>query len=130
MAAISNELVHLHKQYYGKGPTAAKTYLLNDTVICLLQGGFTIVEKTLIEDGRKEAVQDIRRSFQAAMEEHFKAAVERAMDRKVIAYMSQVHTDPDISAELFVLEPDEDAATQDGQHIVGEYVQKIEPEEE
>ena len=104
-AAISDGLVHLHKQYYGKGPTKAKTYLVNDTVICLLRGGFTIVEKTLIDEGRAEAVHDIRRSFQGAMEERFKQVVEEATGRKTSAYMSQIHSNPDVALEVFILEP-------------------------
>ena len=108
LAAISSALVSLHREYYGKGPTKAKTFLVDDTILCLLQGGFTVIEKTLIEDGREQAVHDIRRTFQATMEERFTRVVEQNLGRKVIAYMSQVHSDPDISAELFVLEPRED----------------------
>ena len=108
LAAISDAPVGLHREFYGKGPTKAKTFLVNDTVLCMLKGGFTVVEKTLIDDGRQEAVHDMRHSFQAAMEEQFTDAVEHALGRKVIAYMSQVHSDPDISAELFVLEPVDD----------------------
>jgi uncharacterized protein YbcI len=105
LAAISDLLVGLHREYYGKGPTKAKTFLVNDTVLCMLKGGFTAVEKTLIADGRQQAVHDIRHSFQAAMEERFTNVVEDALGREVIAYMSAVHNNPDISAELFVLEP-------------------------
>jgi hypothetical protein len=63
-----------------------------------------------MRDGRAQAVHDIRHTFQAAMEERFTSVVEKALERKVIAYMSQVHNDPDISAELFVLESREDEA--------------------
>src|SRR5688572_3377476 len=108
LAAISERLVSLHREYYGKGPTKAKTFLIDDTVLCLLQGGFTVVEKTLIDNGQQQAVHDIRHSFQVAMEGRFTSVVEQALSRNVIAYMSQVHNDPDISAELFVLEPRED----------------------
>jgi uncharacterized protein YbcI len=108
LAAISEALVSLHREYYGKGPTKAKTFLVDDTVLCMLRGGFTVVEKTLIDDGRQQAVHDIRQSFQAAMQERFTNAVQDALGRRVIAYMSQVHHEPDISAELFVLEPDEE----------------------
>jgi uncharacterized protein YbcI len=108
LAAISEALVTLHREYYGKGPTKAKTFLVNDTVLCMLKGGFTVVEKTLIANGNGQAVHDIRHSFQAVMEERFTNVVETALGRKVIAYMSQVHSDPDISAELFVLEPAEE----------------------
>jgi uncharacterized protein YbcI len=105
LAAISTGLVRLHRQYYGKGPTKAKTYAVNDTVITMLKGGFTTVERTLIEDGRATAVHDIRRTFQEAMEHNFKQVVQEATGRMVIAYMSVVHTDPDMAVELFVLEP-------------------------
>jgi len=110
LAAISEALVSLHREYYGKGPTKAKTFLVDDTILCLLQGGFTVVEKTLIDNGKEQAVHDIRRTFQVAMEERFTSVVEEALGRRVIAYMSQVHNDPDISAELFVLEPVQDEA--------------------
>jgi uncharacterized protein YbcI len=74
----------------------------------LLKGGFTVVEKTLIENGRQQTVHDIRHTFQLAMEERFTNVVQDALGRDVIAYMSQVHSGPDISAELFVLEPKEE----------------------
>ena len=114
LASISTGLVRLHSRYYGKGPTKAKTYLVNDTVICILRGGFTTVERTLIDDGNVEAVYQIRRSFQQAMEGQFTAVVEGAVHRKVIAYMSQIHTNPDLAVELFVLEPQETPVT--GEH--------------
>jgi uncharacterized protein YbcI len=114
LARISTQLVQLHSRYYGKGPTKAKTYAVNDTVICILKGGFTTVERTLIDQGKAEAVHEVRRSFQAAMEDQFTRVVEDATGRKVIAYMSQVHHDPDLAVELFVLEPI-------GTPVVGEY---------
>ena len=110
LANISTGLVRLHSRYYGKGPTKAKTYLVDDTVVCILRGGFTTVERTLIEGGNVEAVYQIRRSFQQAMEGHFTAIVEAAMGRKVIAHMSQIHQDPDLAVEIFVLEPGEEQA--------------------
>src|SRR5215203_2535259 len=93
MARISTGLVQLHSRYYGKGPTKAKTHMVNDTVISILRGGFTTVERTMIDQGRLAAVHEMRRSFQ------------EATGRSVIAYMSQVHTNPDLAVEIFVLEP-------------------------
>ena len=113
-AQISDGIVRLHKEFYGKGPNQAKTYLVNDTVVCMLRGGFTTVERTLIDDGKSEAVEQIRRTFQTTMRGAFIHVVEGAMSRKVVAYMSQVHTDPDLAVELFVLEPHDD-------HIVEEH---------
>lgn len=105
LAQISRRLVHLHREFYGKGPTKAKTYLVDDCVMCLLKEGFTTVERTLIDDGKPEDVEQIRRSFQRTMKEPFTSVVEEATGRKVIAYMSQVHTDPDLAVELFLLQP-------------------------
>jgi uncharacterized protein YbcI len=82
---------------------------VNDTVICILRGGFTTVERTLIDQGNVDPVYDMRRSFQTVMEGQFTAIVEEATGRRVIAYMSQIHQNPDLAVEIFVLEPaDED----------------------
>lgn len=105
LAQISTGLVQLHSRFYGKGPTKAKTHMVNDTVISILRGGFTTVERTLIDQGDVDAVYSMRRSFQMAMEEQFTTVVEEATGRKVIAYMSQIHEDPDLAVEIFVLEP-------------------------
>jgi uncharacterized protein YbcI len=105
LAQISTGLVQLHSRYYGKGPTKAKTHMVNDTVISILRGGFTTVERTLIDQGNVDTVYEMRRSFQDVMEEQFTAVVEGATGRKVIAYMSQIHQDPDLAVEIFVLEP-------------------------
>jgi uncharacterized protein YbcI len=107
-AAISTRLVQLHRRYYGRGPTKAKTYFVNDTVVCILEGGFTTVERTLIDFGNSDAVYSIRRSFQHAMGEQFTGVVREATGRDVIAYMSQVHEDPDLAVEIFMLEPSQE----------------------
>jgi uncharacterized protein YbcI len=108
LAQISTGLVQLHSRYYGKGPTKAKTHMVNDTVVCILKGGFTTVERTLLDTGEVESVYQMRRSFQQAMEDDFRRIVEEATGRKVIAYMSSIHVDPDLAVELFVLEPAEE----------------------
>ena len=79
--------------------------MVNDTVICILKGGFTTVERTMIDEGKADAVYQMRRGFQEVMEDQFTGVVEGATGRKVIAYMSQIHQDPDMAIELFVLEP-------------------------
>jgi uncharacterized protein YbcI len=104
LARISTGLVQLHSRYYGKGPTKAKTHLVDDTVVCILRGGFTRVERTLLDTGEVESVYQMRRSFQQAMEAEFRQVVEDATGRKVIAYMSSIHVDPDLAVEVFVLE--------------------------
>lgn len=106
LAAISNGLMHLHMRFYGKGPSAAKTHFVDDTVICVLREGFTTVEETLIKRGEADAVRSFRRTFQVAMEDQFIDVVEKATGRTVLAYMSEVHIDPNVAVELFLLEPD------------------------
>jgi uncharacterized protein YbcI len=105
LAAITDGLVALHTRSYGKGPTAAKTYYMDDAVVTFLWEGFTKVEETLIASGRGETVALLRRSLQTAMEEEFTAIVEEATGRRVVAYLSQVHVDPNMAADIFLLEP-------------------------
>jgi uncharacterized protein YbcI len=107
LAAISGEMVALLKEYYGRGPTRAKSYYEDDLVVCLLRGGFSRVEQTLLQGGRGASVIEQRLEFQALMRERFEAVVERATGRRVIGFMSGNQQDPDIMCELFVLAPTE-----------------------
>jgi uncharacterized protein YbcI len=109
LAAISRRMVGLIKDYYGKGPTNARTYHWGELVVVLLSGGSTSVEKTLIADGQEQAVIDQRTAFQDAMRPRYKRVIEEEMRRQVIAFMSAYHHDPDVNAEIFVLAPREDA---------------------
>ena len=114
LAQISTGLVQLHSRYYGKGPTKAKTHLVDDTVVSLLRGGFTTVERTLLETGRVESVYQMRRTFQQVMEDEFRRVVEEASGRRVIAYMSSINVEPDLAVEIFILEPVAEPASVDG----------------
>jgi uncharacterized protein YbcI len=105
LSAISDGLAHLHMQFYGRGPTKAKAHFVDDLVVCVLWNGFTTVERTLLERGEVEAVEAFRRTFQTTMKDRFTEVVEGATGREVRAYMSQVHLDPDVAVELFMLEP-------------------------
>jgi len=101
--AISDGLVALLKEYYGRGPEQAKTYVSDDLVVCLLRGGFTPVEQTLREGGYGEAVIHQRMAFQEVMRQRFEAVVERATGRRVVGFMSGNQQDPDMICEVFVL---------------------------
>jgi uncharacterized protein YbcI len=105
LAEISSGLVQLYTRYYGKGPTRAKTHLVDDFAICILQGGLTMIEQTMVERGASESVFSMRRTFQDMMGDDFTGVVQKALGRRVIAYMSQVHTDPPLNVEIFMLEP-------------------------
>ena len=111
LAEISTGLVKLHSRYYGKGPTKAKTHLVNDTVISILRGRLHNGRAHAHRPGERRHRLRMRRSFQMGMEEQFTAVVEEATGRHVIAYMSQIHHGPDMAVEIFVLEPAEDDPT-------------------
>jgi uncharacterized protein YbcI len=100
---ISTAMVRLFSEYYGRGPTRARTYINDDIVAVVLEETFTRAEQTLVERGEVEAIQHVRRRFQQQMRDEFTAVVEQSTGRKVRAFLSQTSLDPDISVELFLL---------------------------
>src|SRR3954463_5730558 len=102
-AIISNEIVRLQAEYYGKGPTRAKTYIVDDLVVVVLEESFTRAEKTLADRGEREAIEHIRRRFQQQMADEFTSVVEQATGRKVRVFLSETNIDQDVSVELFLL---------------------------
>jgi uncharacterized protein YbcI len=105
LSAISDGLVGLLKEFYGRGPTRAKSYYQDDLVVCVLRGGFSRVEETLLEGGRGPAVIHQRMEFQELMRERFEAVIERATGRAVIGFMSGNQQHPDMMCEVFILAP-------------------------
>jgi uncharacterized protein YbcI len=105
LTAISDGLVTLLKEFYGRGPTQAKSYYQDDLVVCILRGGYTRVEQTLREGGRGSAVIQQRMEFQELMRERFEAVIEKATGRKVIGFMSGNQQEPDAMCEVFILAP-------------------------
>jgi uncharacterized protein YbcI len=101
---ISRRIVALHKEFYGKGPTKAKTYYADDMVLMLMGGGFSRVEETLLAEGRGDAVIRQRMEFQEVMHERFREVIESETGRRVVAFMSGSHQDPDVTSEIFILE--------------------------
>jgi uncharacterized protein YbcI len=105
-SAISREMTRLHAQYYGRGPTKAKTYISEDLVVVVLEETFTQAEKTLVSRGETEAIQHIRRRFQQQMRDEFSAIVEQATGRKVRIFLSETDLEHDVSVEMFLLADD------------------------
>ena len=103
--AVGNAITRLHRDHSGRGATTTRTVFQRNHVIAFLEDIYTPVERTLIEAGNHETVKETRQAFQMAMGPVFSKAVEEITGRKVIAFMSQVHFDPDMAAEIFVLEP-------------------------
>jgi uncharacterized protein YbcI len=105
LTAVSDGIVALFKEFYGRGPTRAKTYYEDDLVVCLLRGGFTRVEETLRDAGRGHEVILQRMAFQDVMRDRFEAVIQHATGRRVIGFMSGNQQDPDMLCEIFVLAP-------------------------
>jgi uncharacterized protein YbcI len=105
LAEITNGIVRLFSEYYGRGPTRAKTYMLEDRyVVTVLRDTMTTVERTLAENGEADLVRRVRLTFQEAMADSFKGVVEQALGRRVAAYHSQILIEPDVGIEFFLLD--------------------------
>jgi uncharacterized protein YbcI len=105
LTAISDGMVALLKEFYGRGPTRAKSYFEDDLVVCVLRGGFSRVEQTLLDGGRGAAVINQRIEFQEVMRKRFEAVIEDATGQRVIGFMSGNQQDPDMMCEVFILAP-------------------------
>jgi len=104
-AMISTAAVQLLHEYTGRGPTKAKTLIHEDLVTIVLADTLTAGERKLVETGRSDRVLQLRADYQAVMRNDLVALVEGQVHRKVVAFMSQNHIDPDLAVELFVLAP-------------------------
>jgi uncharacterized protein YbcI len=111
---LSNAMVALFKQYFGRGPTDCRTYLEPDLVIVVLAGGYTPAERTLFEAGRWHEVRQARLAWQDSMEVRFIDTIERLTHRTVKAFLSASRQDAELTVELFVLENDEPAGSPAG----------------
>ena len=104
LAAISSAIVTIFAEYYGRGPTKAKTYAFDNYLITVLEDILTTVERTLVERGEEDLVRKVRLTFQEATAERFTSAVAEISGRDVVGYHSQVTFNPSIGFEIFVLE--------------------------
>jgi uncharacterized protein YbcI len=104
-AAISEALVRLMADTTGRGPTKARTTIDRDLIVVMLQNTLTAGERYLAGSDRAEQVLAMRRAYQEAMSADCITAIEDLAGRTVIAFMSANHIDPDLAAEIFVLEP-------------------------
>ena len=109
--ALSNEMVKLYKELFGRGPTKARTNFAGpDLIICSLESTLTPAELSMVEMGEHQRLRDMRLFFQHARETDFREAVERITGRRVRGFVSGMDTHKDISAEIFYLEPQGDGA--------------------
>jgi uncharacterized protein YbcI len=111
LARVSDGLARLFSEYYGRGPSTARSWRCGPYVFCALEDCLTTAEEQLLESGRPDLVRRLRLSFQAAMTQPFCDTVSEELGRPIVAYHSQVVFDPNICFEIFVLGDEEgDAA--------------------
>jgi uncharacterized protein YbcI len=105
LSAISTRIVAMLREHYGRGPMRAKTYALDDLIVCVLRGsGFTAIEKTMMDSGEPDRVVAMREDFQRVMAARYKETIEELTDREVVAFISQAHVEPDITLEVFFVD--------------------------
>jgi uncharacterized protein YbcI len=105
LAAISTTIVGILREHYGRGPMKAKTYALDDIIVCVMRGsGFTALEKTMMDSGDPDRVVAMRHDFQRLMAARYTGAIEELTGRKVVAFLSQAHVEPDITMEIFFID--------------------------
>jgi uncharacterized protein YbcI len=101
---ISNAMIRLYKELFGRGPTSARTeFVGTDTVLCTLRDSMTPAERSLVDMGEFQRTRDTRLYFQDATEDRFRGEVERILGRQVVAFMSAIDTREDVAIEWFQL---------------------------
>jgi uncharacterized protein YbcI len=105
LAAISTSIVGILRDHYGRGPMKAKTYVLDDIIVVVMRGsGFTALEQTIMDSGEPDRVIAMREDFQRVMARRYKQTIEELTGRKVLAFLSQAHVEPDITMEIFFVD--------------------------
>jgi uncharacterized protein YbcI len=105
LAAISTSIVGILREHYGRGPMKAKTYALDDIIVVVMRGsGFTPLEQTIMDSGEPDRVIAMREDFQRVMAARYKQTIEELTGRKVLAFLSQAHVEPDITMEIFFVD--------------------------
>lgn len=124
LSELSNEIVRAQKQYWGKGPLQAKSYMFDDMLFVVMQGGLTTAEHSMLEFGEQDLVRQYRQTFENRMTSRMVGVVEKLTQRKVLTYQSQILFDPNRVIEMFIFDdigPEAPrAATAEGQEHPGE----------
>jgi uncharacterized protein YbcI len=105
LSAISTRIVGILREHYGRGPMKAKTYVLDDIIVVVMRGsGFTPLEQTIMNSGQPDRVIAMREDFQRVMARRYEETIEELTGRKVLAFLSQAHVEPDITMEIFFVD--------------------------
>jgi uncharacterized protein YbcI len=110
LAAISRAMTGLHRRYYGRGATKARTYQVHSELVLVeLRDVYLTVERTLLERGQQNTVRSTRLTFQQAMYQEFVGAIERITGRRVRSFVSETVVCPEVVLEIFYLESTADS---------------------
>jgi uncharacterized protein YbcI len=104
LSRISTEMVRLQKQYFGRGPERAKSYMVDDLLFIVMRGGVTVAEQTMLDGDQENLVRNFRQQFENEIGARLIGMVEEVTERKVLTYQSQIVFDPDIVFEIFVFD--------------------------
>ena len=106
LSAISNEMVRVYKEQFGRGPTKTRTQWAGpDIIVVTLEQTFTPAERKLRALGEHGRLRDLRMLFQYAEVAAFCDPIERLTGRTVRSFISGIDTEADLASELFVLHP-------------------------
>jgi uncharacterized protein YbcI len=105
LLAISNEMVRIYKDQFGRGPTKSRAIWAGpDVLVVVLEDTLTTAERNLMGHGEHQRLRDLRTFFQYANERDFCDPIEEITGRKVRAFISGIDTEADgLSVETFVL---------------------------
>ena len=113
LSAISNSIVGILRDRYGRGPMKAKTYVFDDIIVVVLRaGGFSASEQTMIDCGEPERVVAMREDFQRVIAKDYTETIERLTDRRVVAFLSNAHVEPELTVEVFFIDRPLDGSAQ------------------
>src|SRR4051794_2109366 len=105
LSAISNSIAALRREHYGRGPTKAKTYIVDDMIIVVMRdSGYSAIEKTMIDNDEAERVVAMREDFQRVMARRYSDTIEMLTGRNVVAFLNRAHLEPDVSMKVFIVD--------------------------
>src|SRR5438270_11098039 len=104
LSEVTNRIVGMMREHYGRGPIKAKTYVLDNLIVCVLSDGFIAIERTMMEGGEADRVLEMRRDFQRLMKDRYSETTEELTGRRMLAFLSQAHVEPDLTIEMFLMD--------------------------
>lgn len=103
LLALARDLAELHDARYGASVDDARGSLAGDVLTVVLSGGLSTADRSLLENGRSEALVVLRRSFYEAVGPTFRGLVEAVLSRRVESYSASFEVERRSTTLVFVL---------------------------